>query len=228
MKQVLSHSITLIRDTEPLDNQYLFQIANDVSSPMIIDLAEVLKEFRNDRVEFKKDYKLWNDVYPGEKELELFNEIVEKALTDEQKIHIVNCTLREEVQFIRELYEKLGYFDAKENRFVVPFATAPVTIGTNIRNLVYSTKDYKSKREQICFIPPPREPGHVKTLFAAINSWVVSTVSLNDISVEKELIEDLLETEKVNLTTLSQVMYGNFLEIGCQIGKIEEWIVELS
>jgi len=53
-------------------------------------------------------------------------------------------------------------------------------------------------------------------------------VSLNDISVEKELIEDLLETEKVNLTTLSQVMYGNFLEIGCQIGKIEEWIVELS
>jgi len=170
MKQVLSHSITLIPSTEPLDNRYLFQIATDISSPMIIDLAELLKEFRNDRVEYRKDYKLWNDIYPGEKELELFQEIVEKALAERRKIHIVNCTLREEIQLVRELYEKLGYFDIKENRFVVPFAVAPVTIGTNIRNLVYSTKDYKSKREQICFIPPPREPGHVKTLFAAINS----------------------------------------------------------
>lgn len=71
---------------------------------------------------------------------------------------------------VRELYEALGYFDARENRFMVPFATAPITIGVNIRNLAYSTKDYKSKRESICFIPPPREPGHVKTLFAAINS----------------------------------------------------------
>jgi len=53
-------------------------------------------------------------------------------------------------------------------------------------------------------------------------------MSLNDISIEKELLEDLLETEKINLTTLSQVMYGNYLEIGCQIGKTEEWIMKLS
>lgn len=170
MKQVLSHSITLVPDTDSFDNQYLFQIATDITSPIIIDLAELLKEFRNDRVEFKKDYKLWNQVYPTEKELELFGEIVEKALADGRKVHIINCTLREEVQIIRELYESLGYFDVKENRFMIPFATAPVTIGVNIRNLVYSTKDYKSKRENICFIPPPRESGHIKTLFAAINS----------------------------------------------------------
>ncbi|OIP54875.1 hypothetical protein AUK10_00300 [Candidatus Gracilibacteria bacterium CG2_30_37_12] len=227
MKQVLSYSITLIPDTDPFDNQYFFQVATDISSPIIIDLAEVLKEFRNDRVDFKKDYKLWNQVYPTEKELELFQEIVEKALIKRKKVHIINCTLREEVQIIRELYEKLGYFDEKENRFMVPFITAPVTIGVNIRNLVYSTKDYKSKREQICFIPPPREPGHVKTLFAAINSWMISTVNMNDISQEKELLKTLLDTEKINLTILAQVLSGNYLEMGCQIGKKEEWILKL-
>lgn len=227
MKQVSSSSITLIPDTDPLDNRYLFSIATDITSHIIVDLAELLKEFRNDRVEFKKDYKLWNQVYPTEKELELFREIVEKALADKRKVHIINCTLREEVQIVRELYEELGYFDGTENRFVVPFATAPVTIGVNIRNLAYSTKDYKSKRDHICFIPPPREPGHVKTLFAAINSGVISTVNMNDPSAEKELLKDLLGTEKINLTTLAQVLSGNCVEIGCQVGGTEEWKVEL-
>ncbi|MDD2891937.1 MAG: hypothetical protein PHQ95_03150 [Candidatus Gracilibacteria bacterium] len=227
MKQVLSYSITHIPGTDLLENQYLFQIATDISSPMIIDLSELLKEFRNNRVEFKKDYKLWNDVYPGEKELELFQKIVEKALTEKRKIHIINCTLREEVQIIRELYEELGYFDIKENRFIVPFATTPITIGVNIRNLLYSTKDYKSKREQICFIPPPRESGHVKTLFAAINSGVISTVNINNITKEEVSLKTLLDIEKINLTTFAQVIYGNFLEIGCKIGCVEEWRVEL-
>jgi len=170
MKQVLSHSITSISDTDPFDSRYLFQIATNISAPFIVDLAELLKEFRNDRVEYRVDYKLWNQVYATEKELELFRDIVEKALASGRKVHIINCSLREEVQMVRELYEGLGYFDAKENRFMVPFATAPITMGVNLRNLAYSTKDYKSKRETICFIPPPREPGHIKTLFAAINS----------------------------------------------------------
>lgn len=227
MKQILSRSITLIPRTDPFDNRYLFQVATDVSSSMIIDLAELLKEFPNDRIEFKKDYKLWNQVYSTEKELELFHEVVKKALAEGRKVHITNCTLREEVQVIRELYEELGYFDAKENRFMVPFTTAPITIGVNIRNLVYSTKDYKSKRERICFIPPPREPGHVKTLFAAINSGVISTLYINDLSEGEELLKTLLDTEKINLTTLAQVLYGNFAEIGCQVGKVEEWIAKL-
>lgn len=227
MKQVLSQSITLIPDTDPLDNRYLFRVATDISAPFVIDLALLLKEFRNDRVEYRKDYKLWNDVYPGEKELEIFQGILEKALSTGQKIHIINCTLRAEVQMIRELYESLGYFDPKENCFIVPFETAPVTIGINLRNLAYSTKDYKSKRESICFIPPPREPGHTKSLFAGINSGVISTVSVNDILSETELLKDLLYTEKMSLTGFARVAYGNFVEIGCQIGKTEEWRVEL-
>lgn len=170
MKQVFSDHIILIPNTDFQDSQYLFQIATDIVAPFIIDLAELLKEFRNDRVDYKKDYKLWNQVYYGDRELELFRGVVENALSDGRKVHIINCSLREEVQIIRELYEGLGYFDVQENRFIVPFSIAPVTLGVNIRNLVYSTKDYKSKREDICFIPPPREPGHVKALFAAVNS----------------------------------------------------------
>ena len=166
-------------------------------------------------------------MYPGEKELEIFRDILEKALITKQKIHIINCTLREEIQIIRELYEGLGYFNPKENCFLVPFKTAPVTIGINIRNLAYSTKDYKSKRESICFLPPPREPGHTKTLFAGINSGVISTVSVNDTLTEKNLLRDLLHTEKIHLTKFAQVMYGNFRELDSEIGKIESWIVEL-
>ena len=227
MKQVLSHSITLIPDTDTLDNQYLFHVATEVSSPIIVDLAELLKNFRNDRVEFRKDYKLWNDVYPGEKEFEIFQSLVECALLEKRKIHIMNCTLREEVQIIQELYTSLGYFDVKENRFIVPLKDAPVTIGVNIRNLMYSTKDYKSKREDICFIPPPRECAHVKALFAALNFWAISTVTMNNFSLEKVLLKDLLDMEKLSLTTLSQIVYGNYLELGCQVWKTEEWIVEV-
>lgn len=170
MKQVLSRSISVIPDTDLFENRYLFKIAGPVSGSLVVDLAKLLKEFRNDRVEYRKDYKLWNDVYPGEKELEIFQGVVEQALIEKRKIHVINCTLREEIQIIQELYQNLGYFDVKENCFMVPFEVAPITIGVNIRNLAYSTKDYKSKRESICFIPPPREPGHTKTLFAAINS----------------------------------------------------------
>jgi dihydroorotase-like cyclic amidohydrolase len=102
--------------------------------------------------------------------LEIFRSVLAKSLSENNKIHIINCTLREEIQIIRELYDSLGYFDHKENRFMVPFLTAPVTLGVNIRNLLYSAKDYKSMRERICFIPPAREPGHTKSLFAALNS----------------------------------------------------------
>lgn len=227
MKQIFSHSISIIPDTDPFDNQYLFQIATSVSSPIIVDLAELLKDFRNDRVEYRKDYKLWNDVYPGEKELQIFQGLVEKALSENRKIHIVNCTLREEVQMVQELYQELGYFDPKENCFVVPFESAPVTIGVNIRNLAYSTKDYKSKRESICFIPPPREPGHTKTLFAAINSGVVSTLTVNDVPAESELLAEIISLEKVSLTRFAQILHGNFLGIGCQMEDTKEWVLEM-
>lgn len=158
MKQVLSDRIIHIPGTDPLESRYEFTVATNIVSPIIIDLANLLETHRNDRVEYRKDYKLWNQVYPSEIEFELFQTILEESLLSKRKVHIINCTLREEIEIIRELYEELGYFNERENRFFVPFSTAPITIGVNIRNLAYSTKDYKSKRESICFIPPPREP----------------------------------------------------------------------
>jgi hypothetical protein len=82
-------------------------------------------------------------------------------------------------------------------------------------------------RERICFIPPAREPGHTKSLFAALNSWVISTIWMNSLVLETSYLNALLHTEKLNLTTLSQALYGNYLEIGCEIKNWEEWIVLL-
>jgi len=56
---------------------------------------------------------------------------------------------------------------------------------------------------------------------------VVSTVGVNDLREEEGLLRELLGTEKTNLTTLSQVLCGNYSEIGCLVGRTEEWIVEL-
>lgn len=221
MKHVFSDRIILVKDTDPFDNQYLFDVATDISSPLEYDMAKLLAPYRNDRVEFGNDYKLWNQVYPGQKELEIFQEIIEMALNQNKKIHISNISLREELEIIREIYERLGYFDAKENRFRLDFKNTPVTIGVNIRNLMYSTKDYKSERDAICFIPPPREPGHVKSLFAGLNAGIVSTIHINDIFKEKALIQGLITSEKMNLTTLSASMYENFLAIDFDANRQE-------
>lgn len=221
MKHVFSDHITLIEDTDPFDNRYLFDIATDISSPLEYDMAKLLMPYHNDRVEYHKDYKLWNQVYPGAKELEIFQEIIEIALNQNKKVHISNISLREELEIIRGIYEELGYFDAKENRFRPDFKNTPVTIGVNIRNLAYSTKDYKSQHENICFIPPPREPGHIKALFSGLNSGIVSTIHINDRVKEKALIQGLISDEKTNLTTLAASMYENFLAIGFDVNRQE-------
>lgn len=166
MKQVCFDRIIHVPGTDLFDNLYEFTIATKVKSSFIVDISKDLSLKKNENIEYKRDYKLWNSVYPVDAEFEIFEEVVSTALRENKKIHITQVTLREEIEMIRSLYLDLGYFDEKENRFIVPFADAPITIGVNIKNLIYSTKDYKSKREEICFIPPPREPGHVKSLFA--------------------------------------------------------------
>lgn len=221
MKHIFADRITLIEDTDPFDNRYLFDIATDISSPLEHDMAKLLVPYHNDRVEYRRDYKLWNQVYPGAKELEIFQEIIETALSQNKKVHISNISLREELEIIRGIYEELGYFDVKENRFRVDFKNTPITGGVNIRNLAYSIKDYKSQRENICFIPPPRESWHVKALFAGLNSGIVSTIHINDMTKEKALIQGLITSEKTNLTTLSGAMYNNFLAIGFDVNRQE-------
>lgn len=165
MKHILSDRIVYI-DDQLHDDRYLFSLPTDISLPHMVDMAELLAPHRDDQIEYRSDYKRWNQVYSPEKELELFRTIVDRAVSLGERVHIENISLREEVEIVRELYHSLGYFDAAMNRFWPDFARAPVTIGVNIRNLIYSTKDYKSKRDVICFVPPPREPGHVKHLFA--------------------------------------------------------------
>lgn len=51
------------------------------------------------------------------------------------------------------------------NCFQVDFSEVLVTASVKIENLIYGMSDYKSMKERILFIPPPREPKHVKALF---------------------------------------------------------------
>ena len=222
MKSVLYDRI-ICTDNDWFDHRYRFLIARNPTGFPTVDLAESLLQNRNDAVDTKKDPKLWNEVYPSERELRIFQETIEQALRKNKKLHIVNCSLREELEIVRQLYLDLGYFDLSENCFRVDFQNAPITAGINIRNIAYSTKDYKSKRDAIYFIPPPRTPGDVKGLFAAINSGVIATITVNDVENESNLLETLIQSEKTNLLHLANLLYWNWEARGFK-GEKEEWI----
>ena len=88
MKQVFSDSIIPIPDTDLFDHMYLFRIScsDDIRcsdfSPMMVDMSKLIQEFRNDRIDYKKDYKLWNQVYAPEHELEIFRNVLNSTLSD--------------------------------------------------------------------------------------------------------------------------------------------------
>lgn len=226
MKQVLSDRIISI-DENFSDNRYSFVLPETLHFSHLIDMGEVLLPHRNDAVEYRRDYKLWNNVYPIEKELSIFEEALSKAIQEGGKIHIASVSLREEIEIVRKIYLGLGYFNAELNRFEPDFQVAPVTIGVNIRNLIYSTKDYKSKRDAICFVPPPREAGHVKSLFAAINAGIVNMIGLNGDAEEEEFLQELVASEKTNLVYLANALHWNYIKRGFQIESEKEWILQI-
>lgn len=227
MKHLLSDRI-ICTDENWFDNRYCLDV---ISAPedgeRIVDIAKFLTLEENTAVDPATDPKLWNDRYPGEHEFALFLAIVTEVLENGDRVHIENISLREEIEFLDDLYRNLGYYDASENCFRVDLAEAPVTVGVNIRNLIYSTKDYKSEREGIFFIPPPREPTHPKALLAAINSGIVATISLNDEPNETELLRMLVLEEKMSLIRLAKVLGGNREKMG-MVGERKEVILDLT
>jgi hypothetical protein len=106
MKKILENKIINI-DENLLDNKFLFNIPLNLNSPIEIDISELLKRCRNDNLEYKKDYKLWSEVYSPKDELRIFEEIYEDAITNAKKIHISNCSLAEEIEMVKSLYQDL-------------------------------------------------------------------------------------------------------------------------
>lgn len=225
MKKVYSDKIINI-DENYFDNKFIFEIPTKLEYENEVDISLLLKNFENKNLDYKKDYKLWSEVYSPKDELRIFEEIVENTLKNNKKVYISNISLSEEVEIIKNLYLDLWYFNKELNYFEVDFANSLITIGVNINNLIYSFKDYKSLRDKILFVPPPREPRHIKTINAAINSKIISTISLNwDIS-ELMILKNIILQEKINLLQLGNCIYYNYEKIGFKNDK-KEIIIEL-
>lgn len=228
MKQILSHSIQNI-DSNITDGKFLFLIPKTIQWDFMVDMAELLAPYKNENLDYSADPKLWSEVYSPKSEWDIFQKIVEEALETKKKIHIQNISLAEEVEYIKNLYEQLGYFNAELNAFVPDFKNCPITIGVNLRNFVYSFKDYYILGEPAFFIPPPRAPLHQKAIRSGLNSWVISAIHLNRErqEEEKETLEQLLLEEKTNLLKLGRLVCFNLEEIGFQI-ETEDWIIQLG
>ncbi|EKE26488.1 MAG: hypothetical protein ACD_4C00267G0006 [uncultured bacterium (gcode 4)] len=226
MKQIFENKIINI-DESIFDNRFLFKIASNCKSDFDVDIWKLLLEYKNENLNYKKDYKLWNEVYSPKSELEIFEKLLEDNIKNNKKIHISNISLQEEVQIIKDIYLDLGYFNVELNKFEIDFKNSPVTLWVNINNLMYSFKDYNRKKEEIFFIPPPREPRHQKNLKSGINSWVVSTIQINNNNEEFNFLKDLINEEKINLLKLWRNLFYNYKKIGFVFDE-SEIIIEMN
>lgn len=59
---------------------------------------------KNSKLNYKNDYKLYNEVYSPKGELKVFNEIFDDSLKTGRKVHIVGISLREEVEILKDYY----------------------------------------------------------------------------------------------------------------------------
>lgn len=213
MKFVSSNSVTYL-SWDKLENVFKFFVPTNLHSDFEFDLAKELIKFENKNLPYLKDSKLWSEVYSPKKELEIFTVTLEESLLKNKKIHFSNISLWEEIELVKKIYFDLGYFNKELNRFEIDFINSPVTIWVNINNIIYSFKDYKSKKEKIFFIPPPREPRHQKAVKSWINAGIISTININNLVTEKEFLIEIISEEKTSLTNLANNIFYNFEKIG--------------
>jgi hypothetical protein len=107
MKKIYPNKIINLPDTPALDNQYCFLVPKNPRYKRKLDMAQLLEAHKNTTLDYSTDPKLWNEVYSPKKELEIFLELAEKAVTSGEKIHIENVSLAEILEYIEKLYTKL-------------------------------------------------------------------------------------------------------------------------
>ena len=103
MKKVTEKAIINI-DDNLFDNKIVFDLPVDLKFENEIDIAEELKSCRNDNITYKKDYKLWNEVYSPKEEFRIFQSHFDLAINKNKKIHISNISLQEEIELVKNLY----------------------------------------------------------------------------------------------------------------------------
>jgi hypothetical protein len=106
MKQVFENKIININKNY-FDNKFIFSLPKNLKANFNVNIVELLKKYKNENLNYKKNYKLWNEVYSPKKELEIFKKIFDKAIKQNKKIHISNISLAEEILITKKLYFNL-------------------------------------------------------------------------------------------------------------------------
>ncbi len=229
MKKVYKDKIVNIVWTNRFDNKFSFEYINNIKvgnkeNMKIIFLADLLEERKNLEMLEKSKIKpaTYCNVYSPKDELEIFKKLFDNSIKNNQKIHIVWITLREEIEILEDYYNKLWFFDKTINCFSVDFNIPLVTVSVNIENLIWKWSDYKRMRDKIFFNPPIRESGQTKAMFKWINRWVIAWINLWDCNKEKQdFLSNCIINEKILAITLAKVLKYNLKDIGFDWEKKE-------
>jgi len=219
MKKIHKDKILNMQGTNNFDNTFLFEYLQGIQNSKdieIIYLRDLLENKKNLEILEKVKVKpaMYSEVYSPKDELEIFSELFENALKNNQKIHIVGITLMEEIKMLEAYYEKLWFLREDVNAFEVDFSIPLVTVSCHIENLMWKGSDYKAHRDKIFFCPPVRESGQNKALFKWITRWVIAGIELWEFTPEKqEFIWNCIRGEKILPLTMGKVLKYNLEEV---------------
>lgn len=230
MKQVFRDKIVNV-DENKFDNKFLFKLPVwifESEKVEIIFMEDLLKERKNEKLfqNLWDKYAMYSNVYSPKDELEIFKDIFNKAISTWKRVHIVWVSLWEELDILENYYKRLGFMRADVNCYEVDFSIPLVTVSVKLENLMWKGSDYKSQKEKIFFIPPPRESWHTRSLFKGINRWIVAWIYPFWLDESKKVfINDLVASESILPIRLAEMLNYNFKDIWFNFDE-ENFIVE--
>ncbi len=225
MKKIQKNKITNIENTDRFDSIFVFDVLDwwEKQKVEIIFISDVLEKKKNLEMLEKAKTKpaSYSNVYSPKDELEIFQNIFDKAIENNKKIHIVWITLKEEIEILEKYYLKLWFFNEDINCFDVDFSKVLVSASVKIENIMWRGSDYKRMWEEIFFNPPVRESGQVKAMFKGINRGVtaglcvnVSSDSRSAVTTEnQEFLSQQILQENILPLTLWKVLKYNLDEL---------------
>ncbi len=211
MKQVQKDKITNISSDKP--NTFLFEYLNKPKwNIKVIDMGVELEKYKNNDLldQLSNKPAMWGNVYSPEDELTIFTQIFESAISENNQVHVVWITLREELEILEKYYHDMWFFAEDINCYAPDFSQCLVTVSVNIENLMWRGSDYKAMWKAIFFNPPIRESWQVKALFKWINRWVVAGINFWELTDNKiEFLSECILNENILPIILAKVLKYN-------------------
>lgn len=218
MKKIFPDKIINIGNTDVFDQKFLFDYLEfDYESNTdvkVIYMSDLLESRKNEEILLKTKDKpgMYSNVYSPKDELEIFTELFESAIKDQQKIHIVWVTLDEEIKMLETYYTELWFMRADINCFDPDFSVPMVTVSVKIENIIWKGSDYKRMWSAIFFNPPIRESGQVKAMFKWINRGVTAGIYIENKTPEVlEFLSNCVREENILPLTLAKLLKYNLL-----------------